>query len=296
MREDLGEYLPKRKKDSHKGDYGRVLVIAGSKGMAGASFLCAKGSYLAGAGLVTVFAPEDNRGILQTLLPEAMVISYDLSTDAWNVTAKSLIKACKSASVLCIGPGLSQSNISVRILRTVLEYADEIVRNNVRKDISMVLDADALNILSEYPDLIKLLKDKKVILTPHMGEMSRLCRVPVSVIMEDPEKHAGEFADTAGVTLVLKSAETLIAKPQDEKVIINRHAGNNGMSTGGSGDVLSGLIAGFLAQSGDVLKSACAGVLTHALAGDKAANNKGVRSMLAGDILEAVSDVLKEYE
>ncbi|MCR5501964.1 MAG: NAD(P)H-hydrate dehydratase [Lachnospiraceae bacterium] len=272
--------MPVREADGNKGDFGKVLVIAGSRNMAGAAYFCAKAAYLSGAGLVRIFSPESNRVILQTLIPEAMLTTF---LDDKEPDISVLEDAIKKADVIAAGPGLGKSGCARTIVHTVLEKAG----------CPCVLDADFLNILSEDPGLFSLIRDKKMILTPHIGEMSRISGIPVRELKEERTKQASRFAYEHGITLVMKDSQTVIAGP-DGSVSVNRLYGNNGMATGGSGDVLCGLIAGFIGQGASLEDGAKAGVLAHALAGDLAAEKKGVRSMTASDILDHIPEILKD--
>lgn len=275
---DLSAMLPKRPRDSHKGTFGRVLVIAGSKGMVGAAYLSSKAAYLSGCGLVKIFTPEENRIILQGLLPEAMVSSYD---DSWgdSIDTKGKLKQEMDwADVIIMGPGLGQRDIAGTIVDFVLKESQ----------VPMVLDADALNILAKNMDRLKSHK-APIVLTPHIGEMKRLLSTDH---INDLVEVSREFSCEYNVTLVLKSASTVISSPTGE-VFINPF-GNPGMSTGGSGDVLSGIIGGLLA--GGCKDPSALGVGLHSLSGDMAAEEIGEASLIAGDLLKFLPKVIKSLE
>lgn len=275
---DLSAMLPKRPRDSHKGTFGRVLVIAGSKGMAGAAYLSGKAAYISGCGLVKIFTPEENRIILQGLLPEAMVSAYD---DSWGDsldTKEKLKQEMDWADVIIMGPGLSQSDIAEVIVDFVLKEST----------VPMVLDADALNILAKNMDRLKSHK-APIILTPHIGEMKRLLSTDH---INDLVEVSREFSCEYKVTLVLKSASTVISTPTGE-IFINPF-GNPGMSTGGSGDVLSGIIGGLWA--GGCENPSGLGVALHGLAGDEAAGEQGEAALIAGDLLKFLPKVIKSLE
>ncbi len=269
--EDLKE-LPVRVPSSNKGTYGRVLVIAGSENMAGAAVLAAESAYRSGAGLVRVFTPECNRLILQTRLPEAILTTYDPEFFSPEV----LDALCEWASAIVIGPGLGTRDQAARFLQYILQYAGK----------PLVIDADAVNILARKPEMREYL-NRNCILTPHLGEMSRLSGVPVPQIQEDPVGTAEAFQKDCEAVLVQKDARTVVLPPDGRFCFINT-LGNSGMSTGGSGDVLAGIIGGLLAAGMETSKAAVYGVLLHAHAGDLAAAEKGERAMLAGDIVAAL--------
>ncbi len=279
---DLAALLPERIEDSHKGTYGSVLVIAGSVNMCGASFFAAKAAYLSGAGLVRIYAPRQNRIILQELLPEAMLVTYD-PEHYGRSDLRILREELKKADVCVAGCGLGQGKTAKKILSTVCREAE----------VPLVLDADALNLMAEDPKLSGMIS-VPAILTPHMGEMSRLSGMKVEDLKKSRLKTASEYASKEHKILVMKDARTVIATPEG-KLYINV-TGNNGMSTGGSGDVLSGLIGGLLAQGITPEEAAICGVLLHGLSGDHAALRKGVRSMIATDILDSVSEILKNAD
>lgn len=276
--DDVSAWLPDRTEAGNKGTFGKVLVIAGSKGMAGAAVLCAKAAYRAGAGMVKVLTHESNREILQTCLPEAM---YDIF--------ENVEQAMEWADVIAIGPGLGQTKEAAKLLLVAIEKS--------RKP--LVVDADGLNLLAADHSLCELLSvqtERKVILTPHVGELARLTGVPVKCLKEKLWEHGREVAERLHAVVVAKDAKTFVCC-KEQPVYINIY-GNSGMATAGSGDVLTGMIAGLMGQyeAGDLknempteFRAACAGVRLHAAAGDAAAKMKGEYACMAGDIAEAVS-------
>lgn len=268
--------LPKRYNNSHKGTYGRVAVIAGSKNMSGSAFLCGKAAYSVGAGLVKIYSHESNRTIVQSQLPEAVMMTYEEYEGALACVEDAL----QWADVIVVGPGLGVDTTSERMLYEMM----------MRSEVPMVLDADALNILSNNIELLES-TSVPIVMTPHMKEMSRLIQKTVPEIMENRFQIAKGFAKKAGVTLVLKDAKSVVTNG-GEQSYMNLH-GNNGMSTGGSGDVLSGIIAGMIAGGLSLLEAAKMGTYVHCLAGDKAAAEKGKYAMLASDILNHIGDVMR---
>ncbi len=273
--------LPKRTERSNKGTYGRVLCVCGSKNISGAAYLCAKAAYRTGAGLVEILTPNENRDILSVLLPEALITTYSSLSPEPSV----LFDAKKRADAIVIGCGLGTSIASKKVLCAILQNAD----------VPCVIDADALNIIAADDSLISLLKGK--IITPHPMEMARLIHNsdPKS-IPSDTAKTAYDFAKAHNCICVLKTHATAVSDGSS-RVYVN-NCGNNGMATGGSGDVLAGIIGGILAQikndpSPDLARAATLGVYIHALAGDKAAEKLGARSLMASDIIDNLHFVLK---
>ncbi len=274
-REDLA-LLPERRPDSNKGSYGKVLLIAGSEGMSGAAILSARAALRAGCGMVRVFTPECNREILQMSLPEALVSCYDPA----HFEPELLRKALNWSTVVGIGPGLGQSENAAALLETLLKENSN----------PLVIDADGLNLLSNHPSLMELLPEN-AILTPHVGEMARLCGLQPAKIKEDPFSAAKDFAKKHKCILVLKDARTVIS--DGERLQLNL-SGNNGMATAGSGDVLTGVICSLLAQGLSPYPAAYLGVYVHGLAGDLARKKRGSYGMLSGEIADCVGDVMAE--
>ena len=311
--EDLiRDMMPPRARRSHKGSYGRVLAVCGSVGMSGAAVLCARGALRAGAGLVEVLTPEENRPVLQISLPEAIVNAYDSrpaaigSADAAEIRRRSdlrrqITEALSRASAVIVGCGLGTSDTSRLVLRTVLECFP------TDRRVPLVLDADAINLLAEDPTLFdtKALSapDRCVILTPHPAEMARLYTggtpdgEAIAAFLEDTAAIATKFASRRGVTVVLKDAHTVVAAADGTRYICP--FGNAGMATGGSGDVLGGVIAALFAdrtvKRSEFASVAAAGVALHALAGDRAADALGEYGMIPSDLIEQIPLVTKEF-
>ena len=277
------QWVPPRPSASHKGTYGRVLVVAGSPGMTGAAALASEAALRAGAGLVTLATPKHLNPILEGLLPEVMTLALP-ETDAGSlsVSATSAILefAEKTKSVLAIGPGLSQHPDTVLLVH-------QLVRENREQalNLRMVVDADGLNALSQVPEVISLL-DREAILTPHPGEMSRLTSSSVPSLEADRIRTAQQFASEHNLTLIFKGAPTVTGLPNGD-VWINS-TGNPGMATGGMGDVLTGIIAGLMAQGISSERAAVLGVYIHGLAGDMTAEVFGMHGLIASDVLKAV--------
>ena len=272
--------LPKRARCSNKGTFGRVLIIGGSKGMCGAAYLSAKAALRSGAGLVEIFAPEANRAILQTLLPEAIVTSYagDLRSEV-QLLAGSL----ERATAVVLGPGLSVSCDAEFLVKYTYRHCNS----------PIIIDADALNITAraslEYPT------DVPVIITPHPGEMSRLTGESIDTLAADPWSAAEQYAAENDIICVLKFAKTVIADGTSRSLFVNS-SGCSALAKGGSGDVLSGTIAGMLCQGLSPVGAASLGVFVHGRAGEFAAEKMGEYSPLAGEVCDCIAKVLKGIE
>lgn len=276
--EDL-RLLPKRASHSNKGSFGKLLLIAGSVDMAGAAVLSAKAAYTAGCGLVRVFTPEENRIPLQTSIPEAVLTTYHPE----KLDASKLSEAMKWADVIVCGPGIGTGDAAHQIVKTVLQKAS----------VPVVLDADALNIIAEDTSVL-LLAHTELVITPHLGEMSRLTGDSIAFIQTRLIDTADKFAGKFHVTCVLKDEHTVVATPHG-KTYLNL-SGNHGMATAGSGDVLTGIIGSLLAQRADTETAAALGVYLHGLSGDTALKKCGFRGMMAGDIVNGLRNFLAENQ
>ena len=274
---DLGKLLPSRMMNSHKGSYGKVLMITGSPGMAGAAFLSACAAYTVGAGLVQIYTASENRLALQELLPEAIISCYDSYDDS------QLSHLLDWADVVCIGCGLGMGQISEKILKNVL------------KNVSCpcVIDADGLNLLSRNIELLNQCC-APVILTPHMKEMSRLTGYSVQELKDNRRELLRKYTEKVHAVCVLKDSRTLVKAPEG-RLMINT-TGNAAMAKAGSGDVLAGMITGFMAQHMRPDDAAVLGVYLHGLCGDHARKELGSYSVLAGDLLKMLGRTLKELE
>lgn len=271
--------LPVRKKRSNKGIYGKVLCIAGSKNMAGAAYLCAHAAYRTGAGLVRVFTPEENRVIIQTLIPEAVLTTFDCQ----KPDMEKFQEALDWADVVAIGPGIGRENWAESFVEYVLKKYHK----------PLVVDADGLNHLSAHMHWLDA-HDGPIIITPHVGEFSRLSGRPIQDILDHIPVCAKSFAEEHGCICVLKDAPSAVGTP-DGRVWVNT-TGNNGMSTGGSGDVLTGMIAGLLAQKTELLQAALLGVWLHGRSGDLAAVKESVYGLLARHLIEYLPEAMREME
>lgn len=275
-KDDRG-FLPERLQEGNKGTFGKVLLIAGSRGMAGACELSAAAVLRSGAGMVRAVTPESNRVILQTALPEAMLTTYG----EWTLQEEEkLTEACTWADVIAIGPGLGKSPEALRILEAVLERSMQ----------PLILDADAINLLAEHRELLDDLIQRQqaaetrreLILSPHPGEFGRLTDKKTEEIKKEAAALTLEWAGRLQAALICKGARTLVGSPEG-RLYMNL-TGNSGMATAGSGDVLTGILAGLSAQGMHAFDAACAGVYLHGLAGDRAAHKKSEYSVIAGDL------------
>lgn len=270
--------LPDRPEDSNKGTYGRLLVIAGSKGMAGAAYLNAHAAYMTGAGLVRIYTSSDNREILQTLLPEAIITTYE------EYNKEELLSLLTWADGVCIGSGLGMSRLSEKILKTVIEYVK----------VPCLIDADGLNLLAENNNYLNQMAERRFVITPHMKEMSRLTSTPVEELKADRIQILKDFISRYRITCVLKDSRTLIAS--EEKGIRMNLTGNSAMAKAGSGDVLAGVISGWMVQGKEAEDAAELGTYIHGLSGDLAKFEKGVYSVMARDLIEYISKALMKLE
>ncbi|MCF0135246.1 MAG: NAD(P)H-hydrate dehydratase [Lachnospiraceae bacterium] len=278
--EDLRRLVPERKSRSHKGLYGRVLAVCGSKTMTGAAVFTASGAYRTGAGLVECAIPEGAAEVFMGQIPEA--ITYAYKDDAYE-SFEWVGEKVRSARIVACGPGLSKAPYAKKLLKKLLQTAPSRT--------PLILDADALNLLAEDESLKELLAERggNTVLTPHMGEASRLLGKSIEEISADPLIYVRELAETYHAVTVLKDARTLVAEQEGRKRVFFNTTGNNGMSKGGSGDVLTGIIAGLLAQGMEPFDAACCGTYIHGAAGDRARKQMGSYSMLPTDTLNCLN-------
>ncbi|MBT3515700.1 MAG: NAD(P)H-hydrate dehydratase [Nitrospina sp.] len=279
---DLKTWFPQRSADSHKGDYGHVLVIAGSKGKSGAAGLTALATLRMGCGLVTLALPESCQKAFELHPMEVMTVpAPETDVGTFALSAKSiLLNHSIGMSAVAIGPGLSTEPETVQLLRELLPIID----------CPLIIDADALNCLAQSLDTISQLKTE-AILTPHPKEMSRLMGIETPKILENRIEFASKFARDHSVIIVLKGAATVICQPNGLTTI--NPTGNPGMATAGSGDVLTGIIASLVAQGFSTPKAAIAGTYLHGLSGDIFAQKESQASLIAGDLLRTLPETMK---
>lgn len=281
----LPAQLSQRKKDSHKNDFGHVLILAGSRRMLGAAALSSLAAMRSGAGLVTVGIPQSLNNILQKKISPVIMTLPLLETPKASLDAASFREIEKfPCDVLALGPGLSTESGSKRVVLKIV--------SNIPKP--LVIDADALNIIADDTDVLKKTKTIKI-LTPHPGELARLLKINKDFIQKNRLQVARDFAHRFKVTVLLKGHHSLVASPEG-KVYVNK-TGNPGMATAGSGDVLTGMLAAFLTQglpqnlsAFELTKLAC---YFHGKAGDLAAKDKTMISMIAMDIIEKIPEAFQ---
>ena len=276
-------YLPRRQPSSHKGTFGHAGIIAGSVGKTGAAAMVARAALRVGAGLVTVAIPASVNDVLEAKLLEAMTVPMpETKARTFARTALDRLVAFMAArTALAIGPGLSTHHETVELVQALMKQLDR----------PAVLDADALNALTGRTALLASCKTPPII-TPHPGEMARLeADATPQSINSDRIGTASRFARARGLFVVLKGARTVVARPDGAVAICP--TGNPGMATGGTGDVLTGMMVGLLAQGMPSWEAACAATYLHGAAGDLAASRKGQAGLIAGDMIEEIPYALR---
>jgi NAD(P)H-hydrate epimerase len=280
-RASMRELITPRTPDSHKGDYGRVLIVAGSRGKTGAAHLAAVGALRSGAGLVTIATPATCQPIVAAMAPEYMTEALDEGDQ--GLDPEGVDRVIEMArDVIAIGPGLGTAPATRRFIKQIVD----------RATMPLVVDADGLNAFADDPDRLAGREGRDIIITPHPGEMARLVGMSTEEVQASRLEIARNFAVAHHVFVVLKGHRTLIATP-DEKVFINP-TGNPGMATGGTGDVLTGMIAAWLAQLLDAEAACRLAVYLHGLAGDLAEADEGEVAMTAGDVAGHLGDAIME--
>ncbi len=288
--EDLWRF-PQRPSYSNKGSFGKVLLIAGSKGMAGAAYLAGLAAYRTGAGLVKILTVEENRQILQQLLPEAILTIYSpkeliedsndeisLELFSWE---KRMEKEYAWADVIVLGPGLGQEPYVKSLVKSVLTSAY----------VPIILDADALNTIAVCPSLEQYYTEN-IIITPHLGEMSRLTGKMIAKIQTDLINTALDYSINHGIICALKDAATIVTNREGQCYV--NSSGNNCMAKAGSGDVLAGTIAGLVAQGMELFDGTILGVYIHGLAGDNYQQRHGQNGLLARELAREIGTILSD--
>jgi len=280
---DLTDWMPQRSRNSHKGTYGHALIIAGSRGKGGAAGLTSLAALRTGCGLVTLALPESCQKHCEFDPMEVMTVPLPETSEGvlHSSAKKTILELCKDKSAVAIGPGISTQKETIKLLEELLPQIT----------CPLVIDADGLNCLAEIDGLLEKIQTP-IVLTPHPKEMSRLSGQETAEIQQDRIKAATDFIrNRPQLCLLLKGASTVIATP-DGRTYINS-TGNPGMATAGSGDVLTGIIAGLLAQGLSITKAAVAGAYIHGLAGDQFADKQSQSSLIAGDLLRELPESLK---
>jgi NAD(P)H-hydrate epimerase len=280
-KEQIASLLPERPANSYKGDYGHVLVVAGSRGKTGAAFLAARAAFRVGAGLATVGCPEELMGVYQSKALNEMTLPLPSFKGMLAASASGAVLEFMRGrgDVLAIGPGIGATQETSALMSEILKKCAA----------PAVIDADGLNSIKGNTGLLSRVK-APVIITPHPGEMSRLAGIGTGEILKDPVGTASRFAAVSGVYVVLKGVPTVIADP-DGNILINS-TGSPAMAKAGMGDVLTGMIAGFLAQGLQPQTAAALGVYSHGLAGEILARKLGLYSLFASDMHEAIPEAL----
>jgi len=275
--------LLQRSLKAHKGDFGSILILAGSSRFSGAALLCAESTLRSGAGLVTIGIPKSiNSALIRNKAKEIMTLPLaETKEGTLSLSAFPEIKRfLKHTDVLIIGPGLGKDRSTYALIRKIIKVTN----------LPMVIDADALNALSLH---LKILARKKgeIILTPHIKEMSRLFGISVEAIKKDRKLVAKKYAKHYNSTIILKGHKSIVTNGNKD-FYLNK-TGNPGMATAGSGDVLSGVVGAFLAQGLDAFSAAKYATYIHGLAGDIAASDKTQMGLIASDIISRIPDALK---
>lgn len=281
QKQQIFSLFKKRDENANKGDFGRALLICGSYKMAGAAIICAKATIKSGIGICDVACEDTVYPVVSQSVPEAVFtpISKDFDTN----DKLNLKKSLKRADVVVIGCGMGNTDYTDKILRTVLEHCT----------VPLIIDADALNVLSQDIDI---LKDKKceVIVTPHPREMSRLTGISTSEIQENRVNVAVDFSKKYNTTTLLKGHKTVISDTLGEYVI--NESGSVSMATGGSGDMLCGIIAAFLGEGFSPFDATRAGAYIHGLSGEISAKKYSIRATSPTTMLETLSEIYLEIE
>jgi hydroxyethylthiazole kinase-like uncharacterized protein yjeF len=280
-RASMRDLITPRTSDSHKGDYGRVLIVAGSRGKTGAAHLAATGALRSGAGLVTVATPSTCQAVVAAMGAEYMTEALAESDDGLDPDGVDHVLEM-ARDVVALGPGLGQANATREFIKQLVD----------RATMPLVVDADGLNAFVDDPDRLAGREGRDIIITPHPGEMARLVGMSTDEVQASRLEIARNFAVAHRVFVVLKGHRTLIATP-DEKIFINP-TGNPGMATGGTGDVLTGMIAAWLAQLLDAEAACKLAVYLHGLAGDLAEADEGEVAMTSADVAGHLGDAFME--
>lgn len=283
---EVGNLLPSRDPCAHKGSFGHLLSICGSRNMPGAAVLAASSALRSGVGLVTCAFPESLYTTMTSKLTETLFMPLSESADGTLSAdcAETLVASLEKYDAILIGCGLGVNDDTTAVLKAVLENAKSPV----------VVDADGLNIISKHPELLNN-HAAPVIITPHPGEMSRLTGVDTQLIQTDRVSYAKNYSHEHEVYVVLKGSNTVVASPESDRVYVNA-SGNNGLSKGGSGDVLAGMLGALCAQGTEIKNCADAAVYIHGYCADVLADRESKTGMLPGDIVKELATVFAEFE
>jgi NAD(P)H-hydrate epimerase len=272
-----------RPADTHKGTFGKVLVVAGSAGLSGAAVLSGSGALRGGAGLVQVAVPEPITPIVATSNPCYMTTALpaDPQGRAARIAVPLLLEQVASATAVVVGPGLSQGDDVAIVVKALIEEVAQ----------PLLIDADGLNVLGANPSTLKQ-RSRPFVITPHPGEFARLIGQDTRSVQANRRELAVDFARTFGGVVVLKGAQTVVT---DGQRVYTNTTGNPGMATGGSGDVLSGLLGALLASGMEAFAAAVLGVYLHGLAGDLARDDKGETALIATDVVDYLPKAFRKH-
>lgn len=282
---DIARHLPARRREAHKGDFGHLLIVAGSCGKTGAAALAGRAAMRAGAGLVTIASPRSQQPVVATLVTECMTepLPETAAQTAALAAKERLVALGAGRSAVALGPGLGLDDETQVLVRGLVGELPP----------PMVVDADALTALAGHLDVLGRTPAPRC-LTPHPGEMARMLGVPVGAVQADRIETARRFAATHRVYVVLKGALSVISAPTGPTFL--NPTGNPGMASGGTGDVLTGMVGAFLARGQEPLTALCVATFLHGVAGDLAAREKGEEGLIASDVIEAIPAAIREVQ
>ncbi len=277
----LARSIKGRGRDTHKGDFGHVFVLAGSRGLTGAAYLASQAALVSGSGLVTLGIPESLNSVMEVKLTEVMTLPISETREGSFDTKgiPSIKRFAKKVNAIALGPGLSRNIKTAQLAKIIATTIDK----------PIVLDADGINAFEGKAALLN--KSANLVITPHPGELARLIKKDVRAINRNRVDIAKCVARDLGCIVVLKGAKTIVANPKKETYINN--TGNPGMATGGTGDVLTGMIASLIGQGLEPFGAAKLAVYVHGKAGDMACKDKGEISLIASDLLNRLPEAFR---
>ena len=280
---DSHKAISERKEDTHKGNYGRVVVVAGSTGMSGAAYLCAQAALVSGCGLVNLAIPKSLNNCMEVKLTEVITNPQE-ETKEGTFSAKAytgIYELTQQATAVALGCGI-----------TIHPQVKNLIKKLIREiNVPLVIDADALNSIADEVSILKEAKND-IVITPHPGEMGRLCNLDSKAVQADRIKLAKKFSLKYNVITVLKGYQTVVVDKNGNQYI--NTTGNSGMASAGVGDVLTGMIASFIAQGLETYGAAKLGVYLHGLSGDLAAAKRGQVSLIATNVLECIPEAIQK--
>lgn len=280
--EHIGK-IAKRRAESHKGEYGKVLVIAGSRGMTGAAYLTSQAALRSGSGLVVCAVPESLNTIMEAKLTEVMTLPLPEGKEHWLTerSVEKILEFSETCDAVALGPGMGSHESTRRLIRILVEKLTP----------PIVLDADGINAFGGDPRALAL-RTGRMVITPHPGEMARLTGHTAVEVQESRISTARSVAEVTGCTVCLKGHRTVVSS--FDGAIYTNTTGNSGMATAGTGDVLTGMIASFLGQGLDDFGAAVSAVFLHGLSGDIAAEKIGPFSLIAGDLIDHLPEAFRK--